>query len=609
MIKRLFGAHLNRHYFYISWWLIKDSAWRFRRRFLAIVVLLGLDLLFQVSAFAIVISYLNSLQAGQGFKLLHHNFQHLDPTQLLVFSTLAAGFLLILSAGAHLIGRFLVVGLVRSYEEFCGRRVLNIFARGAEFSSTGSERVDSIEEDILRLINKDGRLCSRAINDIFAGVIPICYVVISASFAIYTNLALTIILVGVFSIALRAYLGVGRKGASALVQLEKYSRKKGQKLAEGVRRLNSSFFSPQEERRWISNIYQDESARAYQDAFQDRVRVAHISIFIGSIQMAVGLMIIVAYFGLTLDRSAIVPVSYMIKYAISLRIFYSNARSVGRVWTNLNSLYPFIQRYVEFTTRHGLSNHSISVSGESGLNILIRSAMGARDEVEISIRNGKRYNLVADRPLNRLNLAYLVRSVLGKNDSRWDEQIVNASFVSSSFLPPALILDKYVAPFGGVDLQKMREVLSGYPDRQRVDQVGTWLSPEVQLDQWNSFSAEGKFLLSCVDQKLQLYRQFVFVSFDDLAKLSVPEQRFVQKLFSDRIFMVSFDPMGAFDCVEDQLLLISEGDSFVAPRASLHLPSVEEILNKIRERRRPGSARNIGSTSQLDDLLLDEDEL
>ena len=111
-------------------WLLKDSAWRYRKSVILILGAGSLSIAVQVAALGQVVLYASSLEGERQVRILGMEFAPRSSLELLVL--LGFGVLILLSIAALLqyYSRSETLAVARHYQDLCSKRIVGLLGEG-----------------------------------------------------------------------------------------------------------------------------------------------------------------------------------------------------------------------------------------------------------------------------------------------------------------------------------------------------------------------------------------------------------------------------------------------------------------------------------------------
>lgn len=397
-------------------WLITDSLYRHKGATFQTLALQFFGQVSQIAGLGLSIGYANAVLSGTTLTILDREFVVHGSLNNLLPVVAIASIMLFGSALLAMRGKVCLVRLVRDYEADCTRRALRVFAYSSGFQIPKDPQIDD-ERTILRLLTKDSRYCGRALNEILLAVIPA--VVGLVAFVAIVALDWRPSLIVVFLLALTAplYLRINRRGAESMELIEQLARTDALIKSDAIRQANNLSIPFHDDDAWIDRILGNETATRYLDAYEYRLRAAHMSIFVGSLLLAGTVSVTLLFAGLQAMQEPAAGATLSM-FLLALIYLLASIRSVGKNITNLSIFHLSFGRLIDFLKSAESPSKSPAPENDRDEHELRVKALIHGSLETVTIRRGEPISVIApDSPMTRLSLQRILDSILAPAES------------------------------------------------------------------------------------------------------------------------------------------------------------------------------------------------
>ena len=331
-----FGATLAR-YKDVAGWLLRDAYFRFRRDFIAVLMLSGASLGLQFAALGVIYYYLRAVESEAPVDIVGRTFEPQASFPLLLMA--AAAVLLLFGGGIVLgyLGRVRALTLSRAYEEFCSKRAIALVNERAKPNIGIPER---------RAIHRESRVCGIVARILINAVVPALFVIVATGILLYTDPTVTLWLGLLVAMAAPLLYWVSVRGARFTQLMERTSARaalaKRTLVSKDHGTRPTAVDDPELERAFAGG-----PLKKNLDAYVGRRRAVEESGLVTGLLMAAALVLILAQQGgqiLVTGKG----LSSLAIYLITLRIQLTNLSKTMRVLTSVNRFYPQIARHRRF---------------------------------------------------------------------------------------------------------------------------------------------------------------------------------------------------------------------------------------------------------------------
>lgn len=467
---------------------------------------LGLTLtgqILQLAALAVTMLTITAVLRGKPL-CLYQWCLHVEQSRL-VFALveICAGLGLIAAGGITLIGKLVTISLVRKYETYCALRVMTRFSEGyPNIDSSNSSSVATQEKSLVVAITKDVRYCGRALLELLlampSAVIAVTALAVLMGLYPAPSIAVVFVLSGFFP----AYAWVNRRGANSMMDIERTARADTLARQIALQRLLRISVAPGSASSWVRRAVEQPHAAEHLRAYEARLQSPHISIFLGSVQLATVLVVVVVFFGARMLSGGGLDGGTAWKYVLALMYFLGSLRSLGKHGTNLVIFHSSFSRYL--TLLHSMQPNQTkekdaAFQEETPVELRIdRSPPGSIDRVPLL--PGQLIAVISPLPLTRVSLADIVRSLFHGNPSL-QRRVLNSAAIVGSQYPPT---DGSLAEsLGFVDSTESSEEPKEYPAesiealRRELCETLPWNPAEpIDSKRWKQIDSRTRFLFA-----------------------------------------------------------------------------------------------------------------
>ena len=426
-----FGATLRRYVGVIGW-IVRDGVWRYKK---AAAMALAADFLgvtCQVGAIGQIVYYAQGLAKGTTIQVLGEGYAVRESVPLLILFGAGVFVALTVSGGMIYFSNTTILRVWRDYAGFCANRVFLLVAQRRSLAWTAG-RIAS-DRDVQYLASRDARFCSFALRVMLNAAIPTLTFLVAFATLVHLNLVLSLLL-GVLVVAALPFIyRASESGALSSTAFEEYGEQVRKEQASMLRGLRGVAIPAGADDRWIRASLESDANRRHLEAFCHRIIVSQRSMVVINMVLAVGLPLILVFFGYQAIRTG-AEWGVVLTYVVAVRYCVTNLRTTGTMLTNLNRFYPQIRRYRDFVT--ALSAPSEPAPPPPASWPLEVETAGITDSMPTcEFRPGRRVHLLAPGPLNRYTLPFLADCLLSPGDDGLEAVLEHAYFASARFFWP-----------------------------------------------------------------------------------------------------------------------------------------------------------------------------
>ncbi|MEM7228003.1 MAG: hypothetical protein AAF432_04225 [Planctomycetota bacterium] len=431
-------------------WLLRDAVRTTGRRLISIAGLQFTGQVLQIGALGVAITYAGALQAGGAVSLFGSSYDARSSIALLIMATVAVGGMLFLAAGITYASKFLLSGVMRSYEEQCTRDALKHFGHTDDLRGVSTHVEGSLDErTLLRIVTKDARYCGRVVGEAVLACVPLVLLIVASIVMLIIDWLPTVIILVCFILAGPFYMWAARRGSASMEGIEAYARDDALLKAAMIRRLNRSMTSPASSPAWFEDAMDDPISQAYLRAYEQRLRAAHVGIFVANIQIATTIAVIVLYFGIATLRGMDMGAT-LVTYILALTYAMASSRGVAKAITNIAVFSPSFRRYVAFMSSVDADQSAHASEPPTTMDIVVEGSIG-RGESGCPLTRGTPLTVIAPHaPLSRLGVLQMMCGLLNCDMQRVRALLGQAVFVHSDTDPASRSDDSFGPDAHGV---------------------------------------------------------------------------------------------------------------------------------------------------------------
>lgn len=524
------GWGMLRRYAALMGWFLRDSAGRDKPRLLGILAAGAASVALQVNAIALAIWYARALQDGQVITVLGRTYDLRQSLAALVGVGAVASLSLLLSGWLYYLSRTMTLRLSRRYEEFCTRRLLEAFGSRSHVPDS-ADLPPLTDATLMRIARNDVRYCGICLRHVAGLLAPALTAVVAAAVMFSVNVVMSLAILAALGVSLRFMIRANRLGAEHTEALEKKSRPAFEHFRRVLRWQRQTALRKWDGERLQQWLFGDPQVRAWQNAYEGRLRVVAASELISTVffAAAVLLMFLVLGWGILSGRHGW---DLLIIYLLALRYAVTNLKTVATRVTSLNRFYHKVRRYRQTLRLLSTPEPPSAARSESFLVRCERPSLeGSHREWRLS--DGGVVGLISPLETDRFDLPLLLEALLGPDRQRVREVLGSAWYVGDVEVCPPVALGELV----GADpwpadlersglMEKLRPVLEW--DRRQ--------SPDPE--RWRQLPAEVRALLLLLPALRQEVR-WVFLADATLQAMDEPTRGALLGLLGGRIVVIS----------------------------------------------------------------------
>lgn len=524
------------HYFSVLKLLFVDSVWRFKLQSLAILVTGFLGVSTQVAVIGQTIYYLRLLEKGEKLAAYGHSF---DPkSSLFVFVLFAVGVFISLLVSSWLVyfSRKKGNNLRRKYEEFCSRRALLSFAKSLRFSTDGE--AFCTDRIVLRSVRRDANFCGRTVQKLVEAIIPCITFVVAIGVLFYTNVWLTVFILGVMVLSLSLQYRINIRGMNMSVLMETTIGQATVEKREIISRLGGLSVLPLDDGGWIERHFACGGTKKNLDAAESRRMATEKSKLISDLLLAVVLCLILLTIGVHTFVNHKGWTSLVV-YLFSLRFCLVNYRTIMSKITAVNRFYPQFSRYFEFVTKSVSADTPVDDRGK--VLTLCRDSKAINGSLkEFRLSTDHCIGLISPVKLNRYTVSFLTDCLMWESPDASASALSSMGFVTSNYgCLPASIQQSLGLPKGynWEDIEKDLDD-DGFLNMLKA-QVPENLEEACTPELWRTIKPNLRFVLGLLAVSREDH-QWVLLEGDSLRSLPPETQRKLLRLLTNRIKVIVY---------------------------------------------------------------------
>jgi hypothetical protein len=334
----------------VAAWFWRDAYRRFKFKASAILLYNVLSIGFLLGALGSVFFYIRALEKGEPIYFLGYTVLPRESVELLIFVSIAAFFLFMLSFGVRFVGRLQALALGRSYEEFCSKRAIVLLANHG-----GHPDAAPWVEKAGQAFQGDPRYCGRVARIAVSIVLPVMTFLGTFVLLVVLDAAMTLVILALMLVALPVLYAINLKGARHSVAMEKLATPAGQakRGLVSIPAKRGGLLEPDSPE--VEDAFARGPIARYSYAYVGRLRARDNSEFLTNSLMALGLTVILTIKGVELLYSG-EGWSELVAYIMAVRFNLQSMTQASKILTGINRFYPQVARHHRFVhTLEGLS--------------------------------------------------------------------------------------------------------------------------------------------------------------------------------------------------------------------------------------------------------------
>lgn len=345
---RMQSSYIQRlwKYLWLLGWLMRDFIWRYRWRAGRLLTLRLGGMFLQLSTFGLLAQYARMLETDA--TVTPPWGDSIDArTSVELLMAVGAASLVAMMAGALmiLISTRRIESLCADYEEYCGKRILDIAGRSSRLDRP--PLVDGDDDQlILRLCKQYPRLMRRMTKVMLTSLLPSVLVVAVVFPVLFTlNFWLTLLVLILVLGSLAAQYRLNVRAAQSSVLFERTARESLHEFRNVLGRLHRQI-DPLD-REDVERPFSAKPFRQNQNAYFTRVTATTDSQFITDCSAAIILVIVLVTLGGSILRDG-GGWAFLLIYLLALRYSMSQLKSTLTSFTNIARFFHQIRAYFLF---------------------------------------------------------------------------------------------------------------------------------------------------------------------------------------------------------------------------------------------------------------------
>lgn len=491
-------------------WLLHDIA---SKHFLKLIVIVFSSLAgvgLQAGAFILITLFIRKLE-------------NTFPSNIFLLSVFVC-LLFILAAMLTFWSKKVTAEIVREYEI---NAVINFFEKFLLGKLMLNKKTLEHFNDkfVARLLTKDVRYCGRAVNEllqVFTSIVP-GLIAIIVLFIMEPFFTLVLLFLGLLIIPLYYLLSI--KASGILKDIEKYSRQDALDKMNIFNYFNNFHDNPTALKWSKLKLFQG-SSRLYLNAYELRLKIAHKSILITNLAMAIVITVTILYFVVNYLKGN-TSLNQIFLYIVLLQYIVRSNVSFGKQLTNLVVFFPSFSRYVQLMVDN---KDQVYIEAEHIVELFRNDIM--------DFRTGERISLVFNKNLNKVNMIYLI-SALIDNEKNLRNILLSSAFINSNY---EFFGDSLQLSFNLPQNFSYKEILTMYPGSNLANKFKKQVEPYIENSndqiRWEKIDTKLKFILSALSVS-RSNSNVVFVEERGLSLLDESERAITLELFNNKkVFIV-----------------------------------------------------------------------
>jgi len=333
-------------YLWLLGWLMRDFIWRYRWRAGRLMTLRLGGMFLQLSTFGLLAKYARMLETDATVTPpWGGSIESRASVELLMAVGAASLVAMMTGALMILISTRRIEQLCADYEEYCGKRILDIAGRSSRLDRP--PLVDGDDDQlILRLCKQYPRLMRRMTKVMLTSLLPSVLVVAVVFTVLFTlNFWLTLLVLILVLGALAAQYRLNVRAAQSSVLFERTARESLHEFRNVLGRLHRQIDPLDEED--VERPFAAETFRQNQNAYFTRVTATTDSQFITDCSAAIILVIVLVTLGGSILRDG-GGWALLLIYLLALRYSMSQLKSTLTSFTNIARFFHQIRAYFLF---------------------------------------------------------------------------------------------------------------------------------------------------------------------------------------------------------------------------------------------------------------------
>ncbi|MFT6214345.1 MAG: ABC-type multidrug transport system fused ATPase/permease subunit [Roseivirga sp.] len=319
-------------------WIRKDLVYPHFKGFLTVFFLDILGILGQLTAYGLLLKYVNALESTNELFILGTTYIPQSSQTILTLVAVSTGALFVFYGLMVFWSKVKVIKMTKNYELFCSERVLTSLKAILTSPESSESEVPSFDQRRLRkALIKDSRFCGKLIPTISFSVITILKFLGSLVFMFSSSFLLTVIIL----LIVLPLLLVLKYMAKSVVNLTQQREVKLPNFIAGKKLLMQNALDPTKKK--SSNTHH--AVSIFYNTYYKILNKMALSDLIITFFTAILLVIVVLMAGnLVLFGDMSWPI--FIAYIVALRYFFGSLKSLNQMFKKSSKIYDYVSHYV-----------------------------------------------------------------------------------------------------------------------------------------------------------------------------------------------------------------------------------------------------------------------
>jgi ABC-type multidrug transport system fused ATPase/permease subunit len=324
-------------------WIRKDLVYPHFKGFLTVFFLDILGILGQLTAYGLLLKYVNALESTDEIFILGATYIPQSSQTILTLVAVGTGVLFIFYGLMDFWSKVKVIKMSKNYELFCSERVLTSLKAIFTSPESSESKVPSFDQRRLRkALIRDSRFCGKLAATISFSVITILKFLGSLVFMFYSSFLLTVIIL----LIVLPLLFVLKYMAKSVVDLTQQREVKLPNFIAGKKLLMQNALDPTKKNSsQIHELHTPHAISPFYNIYYKIYSQMALSDLIITFSMAILSVIVVLMAG-NLVLFGDMSWSIFIAYIVALRYFFGSLRSLNQMFKKSSKIYDYVSHYV-----------------------------------------------------------------------------------------------------------------------------------------------------------------------------------------------------------------------------------------------------------------------